>query len=164
MNLTVSAPDTSFKGGINRIAPQMTKDLQTVLAKIDKNAKYKDDGMYFTSSVISKLKEKENGVTLTKKGFFAIKDIKSLGKDTTQLKVGRTRLVVENQTGKVLEYSKSIFSSWASVLKKIGKALTTFKDSFNDSKLVEQKRFESYGLTDEGYKRLSEYVHDNKLV
>ena len=74
--------------------------------------------------------------------------------DNTLLTIGKVELVIENKTGKIINYYKPFLKTWNNIMKNIKNILLDFNNSYY-TKAVKKHRISFEGLTQKGFEILS---------
>ena len=74
------------------------------------------------------------------------------------IKMGRTKLLINNETGEIIKSHKPFYKSWTKVLKKVSNYLAELRSNFYNSEKVEQKFFYIEGCTEKGADYLSKNI------
>ena len=71
-------------------------------------------------------------------------------------------MVINNDTGEIIDYYKPFFTTWKSIMKKIDKYVQFFKENFDNRELVKERKLTTSGFTEEGYKKFQELKKRHK--
>ena len=71
----------------------------------------------------------------------------------TCMTIGNVQLVIENKTGKIIDYYKPFLKTWNSIMKNIKSTLLDFNNGFYTN-LVQKHRLTIEGFTSKGFEKL----------
>ena len=71
----------------------------------------------------------------------------------TCMTIGKVQLVIENKTGKIIDYYKPFLKTWNSIMKNIKSTLLDFNNGFYTN-LVQKHRLTIEGFTSKGFEKL----------
>ena len=67
----------------------------------------------------------------------------------TCLTIGKVQLVIENKTGKIIDFYKPFLKTWNGIMRKIGETLLDFNNNFYTN-VVQKHRYTTKGLYPKG--------------
>ena len=119
------------------------KNINILIEKMGKEAKYETDGMFFKHT-------RTNRLTIPKKAeFVCARILKDTDYDKVYFTVDKTELVIDTPTGKIENFYKPFFTRWSKVMENVDKYLNIFMENFNNSKVVQKDSFTISGMTPE---------------
>ena len=139
-----------------------TRDqLKNILTKMNNETKKYDINEYiFETTVTKRLVSTKNqlGKTLelTDDRLFCWLEkppIKQLTSNTL-LSIGKTELVICNETGEIIDYYKPFFTTWKNIMKRISESISIFDKNFDNPNVVQKKKLSVSGYTEKGAKIL----------
>lgn len=130
--------NTAFCSKQRFLTSKMYKDLKTILTKMYADTKYKatlcDDRI-----LINKVPKEEQMHR------------------QSRIKLGKIELTIENKSGEIVSNNKPFYESWLKVMKKLGEALTMFKEHYNDENYITKSVLGIKGFTEKEFEKLSQY-------
>lgn len=142
---------TNFESKQRFLSPEMKKDMTFLLNLMNEKTTYSTNGDWFSSTIFKEISDKKGRVKFQDgRIYLGDKLTRKNLKSEALLTIGKTELVIDNQTGEIIDYYKPLFSSWKSVMKKIGKYLEFFRTNFDNQELVKQKSLKMQGFTEKG--------------
>ena len=131
---------TSFEANKpNRyITKKMRSSLGCLLTEMNSDIKTETKDDYFLYTVITKLQHKKG---------YILEDERHLSKQLpddkqmvgfSNLRFGKIRLDIENNTGEIIDYKKPFYKPWFLVLKKAEKVLNLFRENYFESAVNKQ--------------------------
>ena len=72
----------------------------------------------------------------------------------TLLSIGKTELVICNETGEIIDYYKPFFTTWKNIMKRISESISIFDKNFDNPNVVQKKKLSVTGYTEKGAKIL----------
>ena len=154
-------PYTTFGANktTRRLDYESYEQLEQILTKMDKETLYKQDEYSFESTRTKRLslydhKNREIAELIDSRQILVPIENRNQMFDNTYLTIGKVQLVIENKTGKIIDYYKPFLKTWNSVLKNIKNTLLDFNNGFYTKGLVEKHRIGIKGVTEKGYKIL----------
>ena len=144
-----------------RFVDTQTRDqLKCVLTKMNnETTKYNINEYIFETTVTKRLISTKNqlGKTLelTDDRKFKQKKppIKQLTSNTL-LTIGKTELVICNETGEIIDYYKPFFTTWKNIMKRISESISIFDKNFDNPNVVQKKKMRITEFTEKGAKIL----------
>ena len=150
-------PNINFEAKKPRyIDYESREQLTQILRKMDKETVYKSNDYSFESTKTTRLNLYEYGENKTIAELIDTrKNLKKLpeGKDMfneTLLTIGETELVIDNKSGKIIDWHKPFFSTWRGIMKKINTVLIMINASYHNPSCVKKHRFSVEGFTKKG--------------
>lgn len=165
MDLTVAGGNVGFNGyggfwGTGRyLTPRTYGQLRNILTAMNSEAKYIDNGKSFENTTVTKLRlhyGKDNA-SLTDKRFLTEKapDNEQMKRGVTRVDMGKTHLVIDNNSGEILMCKKPFFKTWSKVMSQLRDTIYTFDSFYTMDKVVEKVKFSIHGLTEKGLEQLN---------
>jgi hypothetical protein len=152
-------PYTTFGANktTRRLDYESYEQLEQILTKMDKETLYKQDEYSFESTRTKRLslydhKNREIAELIDSRQILVPIENRNQMFDNTYLTIGKVQLVIENKTGKIIDYYKPFLKTWNSVLKNIKNTLLDFNNGFYTKGLVEKHRIGIQGFTEKGFK------------
>lgn len=145
---------------IKEIAPSSLENVKTILTKMNAKTKYADNGYVYASNVVDKISIADKAEFIDGRKFISRVPSGFGAQSESRLKIGNTELTIDNESGKIVEYSKSFFKSWNKVFKEIDKYLDMFSKNFDNALIVRQHNHSELGFTAKGVDEV-EKVHKN---
>ena len=148
-NTTFNANKTT-----RRLDYESYEQLEQILTKMDKETLYKQDEYSFESTRTKRLslydhKNREIAELIDSRQILVPIENRNQMFDNTCLTIGKVQLVIENKTGKIIDYYKPFLKTWNNVMKKIGETLLDFNNSFYTN-MVQKHRYTTKGLYPKG--------------
>ena len=154
-------PSTTFNANktTRRLDYESYEQLEQILTKMDKETLYKQDEYSFESTRTKRLslydhKNREIAELIDSRQILVPIENRNQMFDNTCLTIGKVQLVIENKTGKIIDYYKPFFKSWKKVIKQAGQAITDFLTFYNKPEMVMKHRFGIEGFTKKGFEVL----------
>ena len=152
-NMTFNANTTT-----RRLDYESQEQLQQILTKMDKETLYKQDEYSFESTRTTRLSLYDHKNREIAELIDSRQNLNQIGSNNqmfgnTCMTIGKIQLVIENKTGKIIDYYKPFLKTWNSVMKNIKNTLLDFNNGFY-TKLVEKHRIGIQGFTEKGFKTI----------
>ena len=145
---------TSFDSKQRFITPEMKKDVTFLLDKMNEKTTYTSNGDFFRTSIFKAISDKKGNVQFQDgRIYFGDKLERKDLKGEVLFTIGKTELVIDNQTGEIIDYYKPFYTTWNRVMKKIGTHLKFFITNFDSNELVKHKTLHMPGLTEKGWEK-----------
>lgn len=138
----------TFESKARYISQEMELDLGKLLRTMDKDTlKYSNGDFTFLHEVKSLTIPKEGSI---KRGKYLVKrnefdELVPYGEHTTMLEMDKARLIINNDTSKIIEYKKPFFMSWSNLFRKaellIIEALNNYHNVDRVIRNVVQKKY-----------------------
>ena len=140
-----------------RLDYESYEQLEQILTKMDKETLYKQDEYSFESTRTKRLslydhKNREIAELIDSRQNLVPIENRNQMFDNTYMTIGKVQLVIENKTGKIIDYYKPFLKTWNSVMKNIKNTLLDFNNGFYTKGLVEKHRIGIQGFTEKGFK------------
>ena len=155
MDLRVSS-NTNFTSKKRLITPQMHNDLQTILTRMNGEAKTNTSEYTFNSQILTGLSITEKASLYDERLYMAQVPAKKQMTRNVTVKLKKIILTIDNQSGEIINYKKPLFTTWSNVMKRLEKVFATFKEHYNDPNIVKKRKIEISGFTTKGYKKLTQ--------
>lgn len=144
--------------GQKRFLPPQTKEkLQTVLKKMNSETVMTMRGQRFSSSILKKLKLKDNdktiGTILDSSACLCPQRLITIGQNTIELGK-KINLITNNQTGEILKSKKPFFQSWKKTFKQVEAFLTQLQENVDNPNKIEKIKTTLEGITPQGVRKL----------
>lgn len=151
-------PNINFESKKTRyIDIESHEQLVQILRKMDSETVYKSNDFSFSSTWTTRLElfnhvknEKRAELIDTRKSMKKYPEGKDLFKETC-LTIGKTQLVIDNKTGKIIDWYKPLLISWKNILNKINITLIAINASYHNPKIVKKHKFSIEGFTQKGF-------------
>ncbi|MBQ4114130.1 hypothetical protein IJD34_01860 [bacterium] len=155
-------PNLNFEAKKTRyIDVESHEQLMQILRKMDGETEFKENEYKFESTRTTRLelinpnKNKKLAELIDgRRNLKKFPEGKDLIKETC-LTIGKTELVIDNKTGKIIDYYKPFLKTWKKILKEINITLIMINASYYNSKHVIKHKFGIDGLTKKGAEILS---------
>ena len=155
-------PNLNFEAKKTRyIDVESHEQLMQILRKMDAETEFKENEYKFESTrttrleLINPYKNKKLAELIDgRRNLKKFPEGKDLIKETC-LTIGKTELVIDNKTGKIIDYYKPFLKTWKKILKEINITLIMINASYYNSKHVIKHKFGIDGLTKKGAEILS---------
>ena len=139
------------------ITDSMRSSIESLLNRMNSDAKRIQDGDHYKTTIITKLKLKnmifEDERHLTRK-----LDFKEQMQGFSALRLGKkTRLDIDNSTGEIIDYKKPFLKPWFFVYKLAEKALGNMRCLYGLDE-VKKEKLTINELTPEGQKKMKKFV------
>ena len=136
------------------ITKPMFSNMKKVITRMNQESKYANNEYSFDADVLKKISignkaELIDGRCLLKN----VDDNEQMQKETL-FNLGKTQLVIDNKTGKIIDYHKPFFKPWKKILKDLDKYLNIFANNFDNNDIVRQHRRSFSGFTKAGYEKI----------
>ena len=155
MNVQQVQSNQNFEARQRFLNEAQKKNINILIEKMGKEAKYETDGMFFKHT-------RTNRLTIPKKAeFVCARILKDTDCDKVHFTVDKTELVIDTPTGKIENFYKPFFTRWSKVMENVDKYLNIFMENFNNSKVVQKNSFTISGMTPEAFEVYKREV--NKL-
>ena len=137
-----------------RLDYESYEQLEQILTKMDKETLYKQDEYSFESTRTKRLslydhKNREIAELIDSRQILVPIENRNQMFDNTCLTIGKVQLVIENKTGKIIDYYKPFLKTWNRIMKKIGETLLDFNNGFYTN-MVQKHRYTTKGLYPKG--------------
>ena len=144
-----SISDVNFKRK-RYVNPNTLMDIRELTHKMNREGIYESNGTVFSSSVVGGVK-KDNVVFSSSIMFYAsqIPD-EYLPKMKSTINIGESSIKVDNLSGEITEVSKKFYQSTRKLINKMDKYLDIFNRYYNNNSVVEKRRLNIKGFTEEG--------------
>ena len=121
------------------------KNINILIEKMGKEAKYETDGMFFKHT-------RTNRLTIPKKAeFVCARILKDTDCDKVHFTVDKTELVIDTPTGKIENFYKPFFTRWSKVMENVDKYLNIFMENFNNPRIVQKDSYTISDMTPEAF-------------
>ena len=132
-------------------------NMKKVITRMNKESRYANNEYSFDADVLKKLSagNKRNRAELID-GRCLLKNVadnEQMQKETL-FNLGKTQLVIDNKTGRIIDYYKPFFKSWKKIFKELDKYLNIFAQNFDNHDVVKQHRRSFSGFTKAGYEKI----------
>jgi hypothetical protein len=145
MNVQQVQSNQNFEARQRFLNEAQKKNINILIEKMGKEAKYETDGMFFKHT-------RTNRLTIPKKAeFVCARILKDTDCDKVHFTVDKTELVIDTPTGKIENFYKPFFTRWSKVMENVDKYLNIFMENFNNSKVVQKDSFTISGMTPEAF-------------
>lgn len=145
---------SSFNGKQRFITHAMQDNINILMDKMNEGTEYHSDGLNFVTTIFKEISTKDKKVRFQDgRIYFGDKLKRKSLKKEALLTIGKTELVIDNKTGEIIDYYKPFFTTWKSIMKKIEKYLNFFRENFDNSEVVEQRKLTVSGFTKKGFER-----------
>ena len=138
-------------------------NMKKVITRMNKESRYANNEYSFEADVLKKLSagNKGNGANMRSKAELIdgrcllknVADNEQMQKETL-FNLGKTQLVIDNKTGRIIDYYKPFFKSWKKIFKDLDKYLNIFAQNFDNKEVVKQHRLSFSGFTKAGYEKI----------
>lgn len=161
MNIQSIQDSKAFQAKQRFLNSNQRKNVSQLIEKMNKNTSLKSDGIFFEITTLNRLKIADDaefvGASLSQN--------KDTLYDKIHFTVDKTQLVIDTESGKIENYHKPFFTTWAKVMKNIDKYLNIFMKNFDNPKVVQKETFKVSGMTPEAfeiYKKELEKLFNNR--
>lgn len=145
MKIQALQSNVNFEARKRFLSEVQKKNINILIDKMGKEAKYESDGMFFIHT-------RTNRLTIPKKAeFVCARILQDTECDKVHFTVDKTELVIDTPTGKIENFYKPFFTRWSKVMENIDKYLNIFMENFNNSKIVQKDSFTISGMTPEAF-------------
>lgn len=145
-------PNTSFEAKRRFLNKNQMADVKTLLTKMNSEASYSQtDNIFFSSTIAKKLCIGKDVEFIDDRGFKKTVDKDKQMVKQTLFTIGKTELVIDNETGEILDYSKPFFKTWKSIMNQISHYLKMFKENYENPDVVKVVDFSINGMTEYGF-------------
>lgn len=135
------------------LSPETTKNMQVLLEKMNGETVFQCSENTFKSDMLT-------GLNIKKKGDFY--DLRCLTRKSNNLKgcselnMGKTTLLIDNETGSVKPIKKPFYKTWSNILQQVTDLIKTAVDNFDDKNVVEKRFIGISGFTQKGSDKIQE--------
>lgn len=113
-----SINSTNFESKRRIITSKMKDDIKYLLTKMNLEVLESGNENYFRATVTKGLKYKDKAELIDGRMFLGrVPHEKQMQKETL-FTMGKTKLVIDNETGEIIDYKKPFFSRWSKIKKK----------------------------------------------
>ena len=138
----------SFQAKQRFLNSAQKRSVSQLVEKMSKDTSFKSDGMFFEITALNRLKIKDNAEFVGAR----ITQNKNKLYDKIHFTVDKTQLVIDTESGKIEDYHKPFFTTWAKVMKNVDKYLGILIENFNNPKIIQKENFKISGMTPEALK------------
>ena len=149
-------PNTTFNANktTRRLDYESHELLEKLLETMDKETEFKSNKYAYESTKTRRItlhdsKKREIAELIDTRQNLAQINTGNQMFDNTCLTIGKVELVIENKTGKIIDYYKPFLKTWNSIMKKIGETLLDFNNGFYTN-MVQKHRYTTKGLYPKG--------------
>ena len=146
------------------IGLESQEQLIQILRKMDNETVYKSNDYSFESTKTTRLRlfnhdknEQLAELIDTRKNLKKLPEGNDMFNETL-LTIGKTQLVIDNKTGKIIDWDKPFFSTWKGIMKKINDVLIRINATYHNPDYVKKHRFSIEGFTKQGYEKLQKLL------
>lgn len=152
MKIQQIQPNTSFEAKQRFLNKNQMADVKTLLTKMNSEAVcYKSDDIFFSSTIAKKLCIGKDVEFIDDRGLRKpVSEDKQMVKQTL-FTIGKTELVIDNESGEILDYNKPFFKTWKSIMNQISHYLKMLKENYENPDVVKVVDISINGMTEYGY-------------
>ena len=141
---------------IRTISEKSLSNIKTILTKMNSQTRYADDGYSFTAEVLNKISIADKAEFIDGRAFInKIPDNIQMQKESRFIS-GKTKLIIDNKSGKIINFNKPFFKSWKKILKDFDKYINMFVQNFDNKNVVRQHKHFIFGFTQKGAQKINE--------
>lgn len=129
-------------------------NIKIILTRMNSETVYKSDKMVFSSTITNRLSHGKTQFTDTRLFFDKVPDKKQMS-GVSLLAIGKTMLVIDNETGKITDWKKPALKCWHRILNDVDKTLDFFNKEYFNTCLVKKHRFSIAGFTQKGADKIN---------
>jgi len=147
--------DTNFQSKQRFVTPAAKENINFLINKMRETTKYKTDGYCFKSTIFKELSDSKKEARFIDGLVYTGDKLKrnTMKGGETLFTIGKTELVIDNNSGEIIDYYKPFYKTWNGIMKKIDEFVTFFKENFENDNLVYKRYLTNAGFTEEGLKR-----------
>ena len=150
-----SIQSTNFQSKQRFVSPKTKENINFLIGKMREETAYKTDGYHSVSTIFKEISDKNKTVKFMD-GLVYVGDKlkrKTMKGGETLFKLGKTELVIDNNSGEVIDYYKPFYKTWKGIMKKVDKYVNFFKENFDNEDLVNKRYLNMSGFTVDRFKR-----------
>ena len=135
------------------LSPETTKNMQTLLSKMNKETVLQQGENTFKSDILTGVNIGGDGLFIDRR-FLVGPSNKLIG--FSELDMGKTKLLIDNMSGRVNAIRKPFYKNWSGIIKKAADLIKTAVDNFDDKNVVENRFTRIAGFTQKGLNKIQE--------
>lgn len=136
------------------ITPKMKEGIRELLERMNSETDYNATEYIFRSEVTKSLKYGDKVKFIDERHYLGKVPSEMQMKYKTHVTIGKTKLVIDNETEEIIDYKKPFYKTWSGIMEKLGECIEFFKANYDESDLVIKERLRLQGFTEEGAKLL----------
>ena len=145
-------PNT-FEAKQRFVSQEIRADMKYLLERMNEGTTYSDNGNWFKTTIFKEISDKKGNIRFQDGRIYIGNKINKKDlKGDILLTIGKTELVIDNQSGEIKDFYKPFFTTWNYIMKKINKSVEFFKENFDNEDLVKHKKLSMQGFTEKGHK------------
>ena len=132
-----SIQQTNFESKQRFVTPTAKEGITELVNRMREDTVYTSDGDRFIATIFKEISDIKGKVKFQDGRIYIGNKLpieENNLKGNVLFTIGKTELVIDNQTGEIIDYYKPFFTTWKSVMKKIDKYVQFFKENFNNRK------------------------------
>jgi len=134
------------------VSQELKNDMKYLIDKMNEETTYNNNGNCFKTTIFKEICDrKEKASFQDGRMYLGFKFDKKDLKGDILFTMGKTELVIDNQSGEIKDYYKPFFTSWSSIMKKMSKYVNFFKENFDNENLVKHRKLSVPGFTKKGW-------------
>ena len=145
---------TSMKTRI--ITQNSFNNIKNILTKMNSKTEYADDGYSFSAKILNRLSVGDQAEFVDGRHFIQKIPAESQMLGETKLIIGKTKLTIDNKSGRIIKSKKPFYKSWKTVLKNADKYLNIIAENLENAKIVKQHKITIFGFTQNGAEKIKE--------
>ena len=135
------------------LSPETTKNMQTLLSKMNKETVVQQGENTFKSDILTGVNIGGDGLFIDRRFLLAPSD-NLIG--FSELNIGKTKLLIDNMSGSVNAIKKPFYKNWSDIIKKAADLIKTAADNFDNKNVVEKRFTGIAGFTQKGSDKIQE--------
>lgn len=149
----------SFQAKQRFLDKTQLNSMHTLLGKMNAKTICEKNDTVFSSQILCRI-DIDNEASFIDQRFLIGKSDDIFGESS--LKFGKTALTIDNKTGKIVKYKKSLFQSWKNVLQQSSEYLKTACENFHNNDIVKKTYLRVNGFTSKGADQIKKIIEKSE--
>ncbi len=151
-------PNISYTAKPHNMTLGMRNNIEKLLLKMNYSLECAQHGDSYEFLIIKKLYDNNNNVFEDSRRLLEKFPSKKQMQGFSSLKMGDSWMDFDNETSKIVDYSKPFYMPWFIFAKKAEKILENLNKFYTNSSKVMQEKMAIRSLTPDGWKKIQKYI------